>query len=137
MTGKQLRDELLTAARFGLVGLGATATHILIVWLLLARTSLPPVAANTLAFLSAFGISFVGNYLWTFHAPGNPGRAIRRFFLIALGAFMINTLLLVFLVRGGWFTPAMSAVISAAFVPLISFMLSRFWGFQSSKENSR
>lgn len=74
--------EIITAARFGLVGLLSTAVHIAIVWLLLALASVGPILANTLAFLTAFCISFTGNYLWTFRSPGNPRRAAFRFLLL-------------------------------------------------------
>ena len=122
--------EILTAGRFGLVGLLATVVHIAIVWVLLALTNIVPVLANTLAFMVAFCISFVGNYLWTFRSPGSPRRAILRFFVIATSAFIANTLVLAFLVRKGWFSPAVSAVLSASLVPVISFFASRLWGFE-------
>ena len=122
--------EIITAARFGLVGLLSTAVHIAIVWLLLTLASVGPIFANTLAFLTAFCISFAGNYLWTFRSPGSPRRAIFRFFVIAVSAFIVNTLFLAFLVHKGWFSPVLSAVLSASLVPVISFFASRLWGFK-------
>lgn len=127
--------ELLIAARFGLVGIVATAVHIMVVWLLLRETGIAPILANTLAFLIAFGISFAGNYLWTFRSPGNPRRAMVRFFVIAATAFAANTLALVLLLHKGWFLPVVSAIFSASAVPLISFVASRLWGFAGYKES--
>ncbi len=134
LTRKQLWHEMVIAARFGLVGIVSTTVHILIVWLLLISTVFSPIVANTFAFLTAFGISFVGNYRWTFRSPGNVGRAIKRFLLISVSAFVINTLLLAVLLRGEWFSPLVAAIFSAAVVPLITFVTSRFWGFQSREE---
>jgi len=128
--------EILTAARFGLVGLLSTAVHIAIVWLLLALANMTPMLANTLAFLTAFCISFTGNYLWTFRSPGSPRRAIFRFFIIAVSAFVVNTLVLAFLVHKSWFSPVVSAVLSASLVPGISFFASRLWGFERDRESS-
>ena len=125
--------EIITAGRFGLVGLLATVVHIAIVWVLLALTNIVPVLANTLAFMVAFCISFVGNYLWTFRSPGSPRRAIFRFFVIAASAFIVNTLVLAFLVRQGWFSPVVSAILSASLVPVISFFASRLWGFEQDR----
>lgn len=122
--------EIFTAARFGLVGLLSTGVHIAIVWLLLTLASVDPMLANTLAFMTAFCISFTGNYLWTFRSPGSPRRAIFRFFVIAVSAFVVNTLVLAFLVHKGWFSPVVSAVLSASVVPVISFLASRLWGFK-------
>lgn len=133
-TRKQLWHEMMIAARFGVVGMVSTAVHIMIVWLLLVSTAFPPLVANTFAFLTAFGISFVGNYRWTFGSPGNMGRAIKRFLLISVSAFVMNTLLLAVLLSGEWFSPVIAAIFSAAVVPLITFVASRFWGFVSNKE---
>nr|VFK43672.1 MAG: Putative flippase GtrA (transmembrane translocase of bactoprenol-linked glucose) [Candidatus Kentron sp. TC] len=133
LTRMQLLHEMILATRFGMVGIVATAVHILVVWLLLISTTLSPIVANTLAFPAALGVSFVGNYLWTFSSPGNPARAIKRFLAISLCAFAMNTLLLTFLVRSGWFSPVISAIFSAAVVPVITFVASRLWGFKSSK----
>lgn len=129
--------EALIATRFGLVGLLATAVHITIVWRLLAEAVTTQIRANTLAFLIAFGISFAGNYLWTFGSPGRPRRTMFRFFVIAVCAFTANTLLLAFLVHKGWFSPVISAVTSASVVPVMSFVASRLWGFEGNKESIR
>ena len=131
---KRLWREMVIAARFGLVGMVSTTIHILVVWLLLVSTVFSPIVANTFAFLTAFGVSFVGNYRWTFGSPGNVGRAIKRFLLISVSAFVMNTLLLAILLRGAWFSPIVAAIFSAAVVPFITFVTSRFWGFQSQEE---
>jgi putative flippase GtrA len=135
-TRARLWHELVVVARFGMVGITATAVHILMVWLLLSKTALPPLIANMFAFLTAFGISFAGNYLWTFGSPGNPGKAMRRFVLISASAFAVNTLLLASLLRGGWLSPTVAAIVSAAVVPTITFLASRLWGFKGHKEAS-
>jgi len=134
-TRARLWHELVVVARFGMVGITATAVHILMVWLLLSETALPPLIANMFAFLTAFGISFAGNYLWTFGSPGNPGKAMRRFVLISASAFAVNTLLLASLLRGGWLSPTVAAIVSAAVVPAITFVASRLWGFKYQKDD--
>ena len=122
--------EVATAFRFGVVGVAATATHITAVWFLIRETALPILGANFLAFLSAFGISFAGNYFWTFRAPGQPLRAMQRFFLISAAAFAANTFLLAMLLREGWLSPFAAAVVAAALVPFIAFLAGRAWGFR-------
>lgn len=126
--------EALIASRFGLVGLLSTAVHIAIFWALLTITDITPILANTLAFLTAFNISFGAHYLWTFRSPGSPGRAIFRFFVIAISAFLANTLLLAFLIYKNYFPPVTSAIISASAVSVASFLASRLWGFKDNKE---
>lgn len=129
-TKQNIWSELFTVVRFGLVGLLATAVHVTTVWILLTAVGIAPIPANTLAFLIAFGVSFTGHYAWTFRVPGNPRRAILRFSVIAVFAFVANTLLLAFLIHKGYFSPAFSAMLSVSVVPAISFVASRLWGFK-------
>lgn len=121
--------ELVVAARFCLVGVVATSIHIVVVFLFLDQAGSNLFSANTIAFSLAFGISFLGNYIWTFRSPGSPRRAMFRFFLVSGSVFLVNTLVLTFLIQLGWFSPIVSAVISASVVPVISFSASRFWAF--------
>lgn len=125
----RLLQELVIASRFTLVGIAATGIHVLVLWLLVEKTSLPTLGANLFAFLSAFGLSFIGNYIWTFSAPGNPCKAARRFLLISGSAFVVNTLLLVGLLASEWLKPMEAAMLSAVVIPCITFFLSRLWAF--------
>lgn len=122
--------ELLTAGRFGIVGAVATSVHMLVVWFLVSDTDLPVLVANLFAFLTAFGVSFMGHYVLTFGNPGEPVRAMRRFLLISGSAFAINMVLLAGLVRTNWLQPEMAAVSAAVLIPLITFTASRLWGFR-------
>lgn len=138
MTNKQqmparLLREMIIASRFTLVGLTATAVHLLVLWLLLGHTGLPTLLANLIAFLAAFGLSFAGNYLWTFSAPGQPYRAVRRFLLISGAAFATNSLLLAWLLSTEWLAPMHAALLCAAAIPAITFVASRLWGFNYSR----
>jgi putative flippase GtrA len=126
----KLFGEVFLVAKFGLVGLLATAIHMLIVWLVLREQWAPPWLANTLAFLAAFGISFAGNYRWTFGAPEGRGRAFRRFLLVSLLAFGLNSLVLAMLLRAALLSDLASALWAAVTVPFFSFTLSRFWAFR-------
>ena len=72
----------------------------------------------------------VWHYAWTFRAPGKPRRAILRFSVIAVFGFLVNTLVLVFLIQKGYFSPVVSAVFSVSIIPVISFLASRLWGFK-------
>ncbi|WP_285274606.1 GtrA family protein [Halopseudomonas bauzanensis] len=129
-SGSRTLKELLIAARFGVVGAAATTLHIGVVWALLTYSELPALLANLAAFLCAFTLSFAGNYIWTFSAPGSPGRAMRRFFLISMIAFIANSTVLITLLASGRLSPPLAAVASAAIVPGISFIASRLWGFR-------
>lgn len=130
----RLLREMIIASRFTLVGLTATGVHILVLWLLIGHTGIPTLLANLFAFLTAFGISFAGNYIWTFSAPGQPYKAVRRFLLISVSAFSINTLLLATLLAGNWLDPAHAAMACAIAIPAITFFASRLWGFNYARQ---
>lgn len=129
-TRSRVLAELFLAIRFGLVGILATTIHITVVWTLLSTTLLQVLVANTIAFASAFGVSFAGNYLWTFGSPCSPRRAMLRFLTISASAFLLNTFLLGTILEFGWFDPTSAAISSAAVIPVITFLASRFWGFK-------
>jgi putative flippase GtrA len=126
---QQIGQELLTIARFGIVGVIATGVHILVVWILLSKTALSPLIANTLAFMTAFGFSFSGHYFWTFQNPGDLGRAVRRFLFISVIGFVVNTVVLTAMLHAGWLSPFVSVVFSLVVVPIVTFVSSRLRGF--------
>ena len=136
-SNSRILGELVVALRFGVIGILATAIHIAVVWLLLSTSGLPTLLANTIAFINACGISFTGNYFWTFGAPGAPRRALCRFLTISISAFFLNSLLLSAILQLQLFSPPLAASGSAAVIPLITFLASRFWGFKSNKSPSR
>ena len=121
--------ETIIACRFALVGLLATVLHIIVVWLVLASTNLHPLIANSLAYCSAFVVSFYGNYLWVFDVRGERGRALKRFLLSSLIGISMNNLLLSLLLTVDGLKPAFSATASAAIVAIGSFLAGRLWVF--------
>jgi len=123
--------ELVLAGRFGLVGITATLTHMTTVWLLVSNYPVPVLIANVISFFIAFGISFTGNYYWTFRTPGSPSKALLRFLIISGSAFVTNLFLLSWLLYRGYFSPATSAIAAALIIPVCTFVLSRFWGFRN------
>ncbi len=129
---KQLCRELIFATRFGMVGITATAVHIIVVSFLLSEIQFPTLLANTLAFLTAFSISFTGNYFWTFQTPGSLRKVMQRFLLISISAFIANTLLLATILSAKWFSPLFSAIVSATLIPVMTFLVSRLWVFRHS-----
>lgn len=137
ITGKNdfisnLSREFFTIIRFGLVGIAATAVHLSIVLVLLTYTVVPPLIANTCAFLFAFIISFFGHYIWTFSNPGNPKQVIKRFFLISLSGFLINSALLATLLQLDIISTRLSSVISVVIIPIFTFAASKLWGFKNN-----
>lgn len=133
---KRLTGEAILASRFALVGVAATLIHVLVVWMLIAKHDVAVFTANIVAFLTAFGVSFSGNYFWTFGTPGRPGRAARRFFFISGTAFVANNALLGALTVMNYLPPDIAAVTAAAAIPPITYGASRLWGFAAHLPSS-
>ena len=71
------------AARFGAVGLLATAVHVIVAILLVEVTGLRVFWANIAAFAAAVIVSYAGNHRWTFACDGAHARYFPRFIAIA------------------------------------------------------
>ena len=127
--GKALK-ELVTASKFAAVGLAATGIHVFMVWLLMDIFSLPPFYANTPAFLTASGFSYMGHYHWSFKAQPRQGSNFKRFILIAGSAFLLNNVLLVYMLEKAYFSEMISVIISIFIIPLYTFIGSRLWAFK-------
>lgn len=122
--------EVIYAARFAIVGAAATLLHLTVVWLLIERAALPALSANVVAFVSAFGLSFAGNYYWTFGQPCSPQAAIKRFFVVSSSALAVNTLALAALISTNWLPASTAAVLAAFIIPVGTFLASRLWAFR-------
>ncbi|WP_319774296.1 GtrA family protein [Breoghania sp.] len=133
--------EILAASRFGIVGLAATGVHAGVALALAMPGILPPLLANTIAFLTAFTVSFAGHHFWSFPQDSDTGKRwharLPRFFLIALGGFAINSgALASWLTFTDWPQSA-GIVVSIIVVPIVTFLGSRLWAFADTRPAHR
>ncbi|WP_024301721.1 GtrA family protein [Pseudogulbenkiania sp. MAI-1] len=119
---------------FGCVGISAMLTHFVIVSLWLVPAGLPPLAANIVAFLLAFQVSYWGHRRLTFQAQHVPHRqSLPRFFGVAGLSFALNEVLYFVLLR---FTPLdyRSALLRVLLlVAVVTFVLSKLWAFAGKR----
>lgn len=115
---------------FGSVGMLATLAHVAVAYLLLTGTSINPYLANLAGFLSAVGISFIGNARLTFGYSENWWPAFARFAVVSLTSLgLTSAILAVVEARGlAYWTYVLATL---AIVPVLTFMLSKFWVFAS------
>ncbi|WP_107991237.1 GtrA family protein [Breoghania corrubedonensis] len=129
--------EILAASRFGIVGLAATAVHAGVALGLAMPGILPPLVANTIAFLTAFAVSFAGHHFWSFpQAPQAKRRwkaRLPRFFLIALMGFAANSgALASWLAFTNW-PQSVGILLAIVLVPAVTFLGSRLWAFADTR----
>lgn len=116
---------------FVAVGCAAASLHWLLVVAFVESLGWPPLGANALAWLLAFGLSFSGHHLLSFRGHGVPaGRSAQRFFAVSAAGFVVNQLSYAVLLRWGGlgYRAALLAVLLG--VALATWWLSRHWAFR-------
>lgn len=128
---QQVIAEFFTIFRFAIVGVAATAVHMLaaLTWLNLA--GLPPLPANILAFGIAFLVSFGGHSLWTFRGHGAEMKAaIVRLLIVSAFGFLLNNGTLWLLLEMTPLADDLSIILAALVVPPVTYLASKFWVFR-------
>jgi putative flippase GtrA len=127
---RQTRTQL---AAFVAVGSTAAAVHFSVVLLLVAWLAWPPLLANVLGWLVAFGVSLGGHLAVTFRDQQPPRkRAAARFFAVSAGGFALNETAYAMLLgfTGLGYAAALALVLVG--VAVATFVLSRHWAFLGS-----
>lgn len=129
----ELRTAGLQYGRFVVVGFLATLVHVAVYAGTIQFLGAAPLLANTLGFVIAVNLSFLGHHFWTFHDPQveRSRSGLIRFWGVALTGFLLNTLF-VQLITGtlglsyAWAIPPMVGV-----TPFVTFLISKFWAFRA------
>ena len=122
-------------ARFGIVGLGATAAHVTTFAALIEWARLPPLLANFVAFGVAVLVSFVGHFHWTFQRETagqhwqQQRAAFARFALVAITGLALNSFAVVLVVNLLAAPYQYALVLMICVVPVVVFVLSKSWAF--------
>ena len=118
---------------FAVFGVLASATHFVVALAAARFLNLEPLAANTVAFVAALAVSYLGNAVVTFKVEPWNGAQFARFAALALAGFILNQLIVYALtVRGGWpFWASLLVVI--ALVPPATFVLARLWALAPAR----
>ena len=116
--------------RFAGVGVLSTGIHALI-YTLTGALGLVPWAANLVAFVAAFGFSFLGHYRFTFQSDSGLPDAISKFFLVALIGLGLNAGFVYLIVDLAQLNYLVALAPMILIVPPVTFLLSRYWAFKS------
>ncbi len=89
--------------------------------------------SSALAFATAWTVSYLGNWVWTFQGRTTHTYSAPRFLAVALGGFCLNQLI-VYITTGLWAWPFWMALIPVVIiVPLIGFIASRYWAYRQTE----
>jgi putative flippase GtrA len=117
--------------RFIAVGCTAAAVHFATVLLLVSVAGAAPLAANVAGWLLAFGVSFLGQWRFTFRGQEAPAwQALRRYFVLSLGGFAANEAGYGALLH--WTRVPYDVLLAAvlAGTALVTYVLSSRWAFR-------
>lgn len=126
MRHQALRRQVM---RFGIIGITATLTHVVIVLLLVEGRVLGPLSANIIAFSTALFVTYLGNHKWTFGLSGAHGRHFPRFIVIALLGLALNQSIVYLIVEALRWDYRIALALVVTVVPAITFLLNRGWAF--------
>lgn len=116
--------------RFGLVGGVAASVHMGMVVVLVSGLDWPPLWANLVGFSSAFPVSYLGQYTWTFAGHNTAHRqSLARFLATALMGLLLNEVsygLCLSVMRQHYFISLLFALLIAA---AGVYLLARYWVF--------
>lgn len=120
--------------RFGLVGVAATLVHLLVANMVLITCSSSVYLSSLCGFATAFLVSYLGHYYFTFQTKKAHQETLIRFFSIAFGGFLGSYIVLALLARLDLPSETIRLTISILIIPVITYLLAKGWAFKQAKD---
>ncbi|MEX0504435.1 GtrA family protein [Alphaproteobacteria bacterium LSUCC0719] len=117
--------------KFGLIGVGVTAIHVVVAATLVESSMAAPSTANGIAFIIAATVSFMVNARITFGAKLEVRSFIR--FLSVTGACGGLSAAIAAVADAQGLDYRIGIVAVVATIPVLSFLLHNFWSFRQLK----
>lgn len=120
-------------ARYAISGAGLTAFYTAVYWGTAVPLGVPPLVANTIAFVLTFAIGYVIHSRWSFRGHGSRAKPVRgyaRFLVVNLLAYGLNSFWVWLIVERLGSTVGMSILPIAFVTPWFSFWMNRVWTFR-------
>lgn len=118
---------------YGIFGVGATLINILVYYLFADIIRINYMAANALAWVSAFLFAFVTNKLLVFESKSWKGmtalKEMVNFFFVRLGTGILDMVLMYVFIDLFQWNGVVSKVIVNFIVIIINYIASKFWIF--------
>ena len=126
-----LRDELARLARFGVVGVAATLTHMAFAQVFL-RLGAEAWLSFLLAYVPAFGLSYLGHRHFTFR-QGDKSSPWKMLFVQVVGLSAGEAMLFA-VASAPAISQSLSLVVSALIVPFATYFAAKLWVFRGKAE---
>jgi putative flippase GtrA len=120
---------LLQLARFGSTGVAATLLHILVAFAAAKGPGFEPYAANACGFASAFVLSYLGHFYWTFGHREGHRRYLGRFLVLSVCGYGLSNLVIWLVVDRLGLSFLLALPWIAIVVPAFTFVSSKYWAF--------
>lgn len=133
MNGEYVRVifELAQISRFFSVGLLATIVHLVVSISLVSLFGGFEQSANLIAFLTAFGVSFIGHHTWTFRSHAKLVEIFPRFTGVAISGYVGSACVLFILHLMQLWTQEIRVTLAAFTVPVITYIGHKFLVFKN------
>jgi len=122
-------ETFFEALRFGSTGIAATLLHLLIAFAAAKGMDLSPYAANAAGFASAFIVSYLGHFYWTFGHRAGHRRYLARFLVLSLSGYGLSNLIIWLVVERAGLPFVLALPWIALAVPAFTFLSAKYWAF--------
>ncbi|MDF2116090.1 GtrA family protein [Roseiarcaceae bacterium H3SJ34-1] len=128
MIAQDRLSEVLSIARFAVVGLFSTLVYLIASFAIQATTSASSSLINLIAMTVSLVVSYFGHYKFTYNQTGRHKFFSKRFIAVTIVVFVMASILQfgVTLINAN---PRVSYIAVAIFYPVASFILNHFWTF--------
>ncbi|MEO8115115.1 MAG: GtrA family protein [Phenylobacterium sp.] len=126
------RPVLAQGATFALVGLAATAVHVVVALAVRQAAGASALEANFAGYAAAVTTSYVGNARFTFGQPIWRTGQFLRFLTVSLACLALNQATTWLLVNRLHWRFGLALAVVVVVVAAASFLLSRLWSFRAS-----
>lgn len=119
--------------RFAAVGIAGTTVHYGVLIMAVQWLDIPAVVGSSIGFLLGALTNYLLNYRFTFRSKRRHREAVPRFYAVAAAGFVLNGLILAFLMSLWDLYYLWSQVVATAIVLLWNFSANFVWTFAQSR----
>lgn len=127
---------LLQAFRFGIVGILNTIVGF-VFYILFINFNFHYIIALFFSHVIGVTNSFFWNKFWTFKSKQKSLKELFRFITVYAITFLLNIVILFFLVEKMYFDKKLSQLISLSLITIISFCGHKYWSFKNYRINDQ